>query len=398
MESSSGTGSGADAASHRTASGHIPGLDGVRGISILAVIIAHVFERVPPGHGIENAVYRIGNTGWVGVDLFFVLSGFLITGILIDQRGSIGYFRTFYARRILRIVPAYVAFLLFSMWLAPLIGATSQDVARELRDTQGWYWAYLSNVWDILHPFPREGIPSHLWSLAIEEQFYLFWPLVVACVAPRTLPSITIACIVAAEICRIVVLAAGGESYVNYHLLPTRMDTIAVGAFLACAVRDPALLRGFLKVRPLVLGLAVALEAVSAFLNTRSGGSGAVTQLFGFPAIALLSGLLVFLVIQSQSLLTSRTLRFLGRYSYGMYIWHFVVLHVLMDRTKLLAPRRIGGSYLPYDALAIAEVLVGTVLVALVSWYVIEKPFLRLKRFVPYDAHPGTAVGEPAPA
>jgi peptidoglycan/LPS O-acetylase OafA/YrhL len=368
----------------KSGTSHIPGLDGIRGLAIVAVIIAHVFERVPPGQGIDGAAYRLANTGWIGVDLFFVLSGFLITGILIDERGGEGYFRTFYARRILRIVPVYVVFLLFSMWIAPLVGVITPAVAHELRATQGWYWAYLSNVYDTMHPYPAEGIPSHLWSLSVEEQFYLLWPLTVAFVTPRMLPRVALGCVVAAELCRIAVVLAGAEQQVIYHLLPTRMDTLAVGAFLACAVRDPDLGRNLARWRIGAVVIAILLLGVPVLIQHTAGPLRPVTQIFGFPAIALVCGVLVLLVVQSETLLTNRPLRFLGRYSYGMYIWHFLVLIVLMERTSVLVPSRIGGSYLPYYALAVTAVLTATVLVALVSWVLVEQPFLRLKSFVPY--------------
>ncbi|MDB4915259.1 MAG: acyltransferase [Gemmatimonadetes bacterium] len=382
---------------------YIPGLDGVRGLAIVAVIIAHVFERVPPGQGADTVVYRLGNTGWIGVDLFFVLSGFLITGILIDERGRERYFRTFYARRVLRIVPVYVVFLLFSMWIAPLVGVTTPAVAQELRATQGWYWAYLSNVYDSMHPFPAEGIPSHLWSLAVEEQFYLLWPLTVAFASPRKLPRVAIGCVVAAELFRIAAMLAGAQEQAIYHLLPTRMDTLAVGAFLACAIRDPDFARNAARWRAMALGGAILLLGVPLLLHRTAGSLLPVTQLFGLPAIAIVSGLLVLLVVQSRTLLTNRPLRFLGRYSYGMYIWHFLVLHVILERTSVFVPWRVGGSYFLYYAEAVAAVLAATILVALVSWIAIERPFLLLKRFVPYASpnHPaqlGTARSSTAPS
>jgi peptidoglycan/LPS O-acetylase OafA/YrhL len=372
---------------------HVPGLDGLRGFAILAVILAHVFERVPPGQGVDAAITGIGKTGRVGVDLFFVLSGFLITGILLDQRGHAGYFRIFYARRVLRIVPVYVVFLLFSMWIAPLVGVTTPAIAQLLRSTQGWYWTYQSNVWDISHPFQPDGIPAHLWSLAVEEQFYLLWPVAVALIAPRTLPRVALACVVAAELCRIAVLASGAGPRVNYHLLPTRMDTLAIGAFLACAVRDPDLTRALARWRIGAIAGAIALLGASLILHRSGGEPLPVTQLFAFPAITLVCGVLVLMVVQSPTLLTSRSLRFFGRYSYGMYIWHLLALHVLLERTRVLTPYRLQGSYLTYYIQAVAVTLGVSVLVALVSWHLIEQPFLRLKRYVPYL--PASAAAQP---
>jgi peptidoglycan/LPS O-acetylase OafA/YrhL len=143
------------------------------------------------------------------------------------------------------------------------------------------------------------------------------------------------------------------------------------------------------------MAAAILLLGAPMFMNHASGQLLPFTQLFGFPAIALVCGLIVLLVVQSGTLLTNRPLRFLGRYSYGMYIWHFLVLHVLLQRASLFAPQRFGGSYLPYYAAAVSGALAATILVALVSWQVIEQPFLRLKRFMPYAGPAGDA---PLPA
>ena len=368
----------------RVSSVHVPGLDGLRGLAILAVIIVHVMERVPLGDGVEAVVSHVGTAGWIGVDLFFVLSGFLITGILLDQRGKDNYFRTFYSRRALRIVPAYVVFLAFSLWIAPLVGLSTHAVAEQLRATQGWYWTYSSNIYFALHGFPPEGAPLHLWSLAVEEQFYLLWPFAVAVVAPRALPRLAIGCMAVALLCRIAFIALSASSDVIYVLLPTRMDALAVGAFLACAVRDPALLRRVSRCRVPVLIAVVLFLAAEAVASRRIGEIVPVTLLLGFLPIAFVSGYLLLLVVDSKTLLTNSILRVLGRYSYAMYLWHLMVLRALIAPTSVLAARRIGGSYLPYYILVLSAVLATTLLVALASWYLVEQPFLRLKHFFPY--------------
>jgi peptidoglycan/LPS O-acetylase OafA/YrhL len=109
---------------------------------------------------IQNALIRITGLGGAGVDLFFVLSGFLITGILIDARGSAHPLRTFYARRTARIVPAYVAFLLFSVWLAPIIGSSSVAEAEQLQHTFGWYWSYSQNILIAIHDWSASAYPT----------------------------------------------------------------------------------------------------------------------------------------------------------------------------------------------------------------------------------------------
>jgi peptidoglycan/LPS O-acetylase OafA/YrhL len=369
------------------ASSHLPGLDGLRGSAILAVLVLHALDGAPHAGVLDALVARVASMGWMGVDLFFVLSGFLITGILIDQRGRQGYFRTFYARRLLRIVPVYVAFLAFSLWVAPLVGASTEAAAVQLRHWQLWYWTYLVNILLLLHPSAHTAYaPTHLWSLAIEEQFYVLWPLAVWWLSPKALPRVALACFVGAELCRIWFVMHGARGEVNYLLLPTRMDTLAAGAFLACAVRDPALLRRVRLGRaPAALG-AVLLLVVTVYLEGTVNPYGPLGQLFALLAVAVLSGLLVLASTTARTVFAWAPLRFLGRYSYGMYLWHVMVLSSILAHTRWLAPRLVGGSYFLSDLASVAILLAATVAVALVSWHLIEQPFLWLKRRFPYAA------------
>jgi peptidoglycan/LPS O-acetylase OafA/YrhL len=326
---------------------HIPGLDGLRGLAILAVIVFHTM----------GASSQIASVGWMGVDLFFVLSGFLITGILIDARTEDAYFRTFYARRVLRIVPVYVAFLAVCLWTRQLAPSV-----------QGWYWSYLVNVWLAVRGWASG--PTHLWSLAVEEQFYLVWPLVVWLLPPRALPRVAIGCVVVAELCRIALALAGADPRVSYLLLPTRMDALAVGAFLACAVRDKAILESVLRCRWWGAGVALCTLATARVLAHSFDFQRVEIQLLGYLAIAALSGSLVLAVSQQPMLFANPVLRFFGRYSYGIYVWHWLVMAILPP---------LHGRW------AFVVVLGVTSAVALASWYLIEQPFLRLKRFVPYS-------------
>jgi peptidoglycan/LPS O-acetylase OafA/YrhL len=179
----------------------IPELDGIRGIAVLLVIIHHSVANYTPLATWEKVVCQAVGIGWSGVDLFFVLSGFLISGILIDSRESPRYFTSFYARRVLRIFPLYFGYLLGFFCLIkpfaaifpfPEVAKWSLLPATE----QLWYWSYLSN-W-------RSGLGhdisflTHFWSLAIEEQFYMVWPLVVFFASRKALLRICIGIVVLA--------------------------------------------------------------------------------------------------------------------------------------------------------------------------------------------------------
>ena len=170
--------------------GHILALDGLRGIAILLVVFSHFVSNLRiPADGWAWPLVSIAHAGWAGVDLFFVLSGFLITGILVDARGSSTYFKSFYARRALRILPAYYGFLLAIFVVLPLLHLGAGDNYMLARQHQGWYWLHLTNVMMAIGELPGHGpYPSTLfWSLAVEEQFYLIWPAIVALCSTSTL-------------------------------------------------------------------------------------------------------------------------------------------------------------------------------------------------------------------
>ena len=237
---------------------YVPALDKLRGLAILSVLLFHMPVLIRHDSLVEKLAINALGLGWAGVDLFFVLSGFLITGILIDERASPAYFRTFFARRILRIVPVYVAFLLFSMWIAPRIGVSPPASALRLRELQGWYWSYLINIYIALHGWSAAADGAlHVWSLGVEEQFYLLWPVAVLLIPVRALPRTALACVVGAELFRIAFVLSAGKGEANYVLLPTRMDTLAVGAFLTCAVRNPDLMAKVDRWRRLLVGVAL---------------------------------------------------------------------------------------------------------------------------------------------
>lgn len=382
---------------------HVPGLDGLRGLAIIGVVVVHTLNSAPFATRLDFAVGTIASLGWMGVDLFFVLSGFLITGILIDQRERPDYFRTFFWRRVLRILPAYVVFLCVALVIAPRIDAIDPAVAARLVEQQGWYWTYLVNVMLVVQGWAvNADAPTHLWSLAVEEQFYLLWPFVVLAVSPRALPRVALACIATAALCRVGVVLAGAPSVSNYVLLPMRMDTLAMGALLACAVREPSLARAVNRSLLPALGIAIMSLLAVAAIGHSLDSHNSLMQVLGYPAIALLAAVFVWSVSQSPSLFAVAPLRWLGRYSYGIYLYHWLAVALLRRDTGLFQPRLIGGSYLAYYSECVVAALAASSGLALVSWTVIESPFLRLKRLVPYGPVSGgageTALDLPLPA
>jgi peptidoglycan/LPS O-acetylase OafA/YrhL len=218
-------------------SGHVPALDGIRGLAILMVMLYHL--TLPPAAALDRVWAGIASFGWAGVDLFFVLSGFLITGILFDAKGGKHYFRNFYARRTLRIFPLYYAVMMVLLVIVPRLPFAHAARYAAASGDQIWYWTYLSNFalgwrheWNL-------GSLDLAWSLAIEEQFYLLWPAVVFLLGRRALIGICGAVIVAALAARTALTLWGAHPIPIHVLTPCRMDSLALGALVALAARGP---------------------------------------------------------------------------------------------------------------------------------------------------------------
>lgn len=371
-------------------------LDGLRGVAILAVLVLH-FMLMTPGNRFEAALLHTAELGWIGVDLFFVLSGFLITGILWDSRGQPGYFVRFYARRTVRIFPLYYAYLFAVMVVLPAFVA-SYAAEYAATDNRIWLWTYTSNVLTARDGW--EHIPthtSHLWSLAIEEQFYLLWPLVVWRASWRGLAAVCVGVIVASPLVRLGLNLGDALPTASYTLLPARMDGLAAGALLALVLRrdySPVLLH---RVGRGMVVAAVALLAVLAAYGHRLGWNGVLpalegpVEVVGYSLIAIgCSGLLLYAVTaptrsRIRSFLSAPVLRAFGQYSYGLYVLHVPLRNLIRQRmgTNGGLPR-LGGSELPAQLVMMAGAIALSYGVAMVSWHLYEKHWLRLKRFFPY--------------
>jgi peptidoglycan/LPS O-acetylase OafA/YrhL len=383
-----------DALYERARRSHIPALDGLRGIAVLTVMWLHFVFLVPRTGG-ERVFWNLSETGWIGVDLFFVLSGFLITGILYDAKGGPHYFRNFYIRRSLRIFPLYYAFLILIFAVLPLLRSSgAEDVGKQM-----WMWTYLSNV--LFARAGWEGMPAHtthLWSLAIEEQFYLLWPLLVWLASRRRLIQLCVASIAVAIVTRLVLHFVVGNDIAAYALMPARIDALASGGLLAVLVRDREGARLAAKyLNPVAAASAVVLILVMFWSGPVKGFSMLPTldfpvQTFGYPALALFFAAMLGKAVAapaghiSTRVLTSRTLMAFGKYSYALYLVHILVRDIFQNQ---LATRGgfplISGSQLPAQ---LALVLFGVAVsyaIAFASWHLFEKRILALKRFFPYE-------------
>jgi peptidoglycan/LPS O-acetylase OafA/YrhL len=367
---------------------HIPALDGLRGIAILLVLAHHLtsYGGFQPQLLVDKLVYLATMAGWSGVDLFFVLSGFLITGILYDSKGTEFYFRNFYIRRCLRIFPLYYGVLVLFLVVLPrvLTNGPSDASYQSLVADQAWYWAYLINVKIALDGWPKVSAINHFWSLAVEEQFYLVWPFLIFLCRRDTLVKVCVACVLAALGWRIGV-AWTSQHLPAYVLLPARMDALAIGGLLALLARDPQGLSVWRRSAGVLGVVAGSVIVVCAVAGRGLWTTDPLTFTIGYTALAIFFGATLSLVVTSAEdgvlgrICCSRLLRFFGRYSYGLYVFHHPI--VIFTRRLFTAPDlpTVFGSQL--SGLAIYVLLAGgaSLAVAMLSWHLYEAPFLRLK-------------------
>ena len=353
--------------------GHIPVLDGLRGVAILLVLMVH---SVPHLEGTSTAIALLNSLfhcGVFGVDLFFVLSGFLITGILLDSQGSPHYFRSFYIRRVLRLFPVYYGFLIVMIFVVPAIHQVAQLHVPEYHGSWWWYILYFSN-WKMNHD--ADASLGHFWSLALEEQFYFFWPLTVYLLPRRALAWwCGVLCAIAVGMRHTLV----GKGIDLYAITPSRMDALVIGALMALAIRDTIWRERLIRYRK-ILGLL-----------TLAGFVGFVQWNWRFPwnpwsafFAAAWFGVLVFQGATHDygplyGILNRPLLRNYGKYSYCIYVIHLVFLdHVKWLSGSLMSNRMpIAGLLLIVLVILAANVVIYWV--ARTSWQYYEAPILRLK-------------------
>lgn len=373
-------------------------LDGVRGIAIALVLYHHfvLYSGFRTGGTVERYVIHLRDATWLGVDVFFVLSGFLITGILYDTKSSSSFFKTFYSRRTLRIFPLYYGVLAILFFLAPALtgGAWFADV----EGGQVWYWTYLSNVDVALNGWREPLEIGHFWSLAVEEQFYLIWPLVVWAASRERLLRIVVTCFGLAFVLRWIAPLWLPPLSV-YILMPMRMDALAAGAFVALVVRGP---KGWAALTPSSrIVLLLACLGLGAITLWRRGFRelDPVVRTAGYSLVAVATAALIAVALTSRQdsplrrALGNRVLVTLGTYSYGLYVFHHIVV-IVLRRLGIQAESFAGpanSNLLGLLGFSLVAMTVSSVL-AYVSWHVWEMPFLRLKRF--FEDRRPTGTGE----
>jgi len=355
----------------QTGLGHVPALDGLRGLAIVLVMWSH-FVTVGGHVDDSNAGFRLLRGGFVGVDLFFVLSGFLITGILLDAPKTTGrYFRVFYLRRAVRIFPLYYA-ILIGVFLTRPAGP----------DSPAWYWLFASNLGATLKGdwlvSPVGVSLSHFWSLAVEEQFYMVWPMVVRFTSRKSLERICLCLLVLAPMIHFA-LHFSGNPVGAYLFTGTRLNTLAAGALLAVVYRDRARWQRWTNHAPMVGLVAGGISLLGLVFPA---------QITLVPFGPFLWGALLMRVMHPLSSISrtfsGRVLVTFGKYSYGLYLLHYLFDPWLKDVFYPQWIVVIAGDGAASVAMFMMAATLLTFSGALLSWNLLERPFLSLKRHFRY--------------
>jgi peptidoglycan/LPS O-acetylase OafA/YrhL len=376
----------------------IPALDGLRGLAILLVLVAHSFtDFYFVHHPGLNQMVRMSRLFWCGVDLFFVLSGFLIGGILLDAKESPDYFKTFYMRRVYRILPLYflvvvVAYLTFQAGQVGLL----QGEWKKLFSGEIPWWPFLTFTQNIsmalAGPFIGRNGLNPTWSLAVEEQFYLTLPLIVRFVSKRRLVPIVAGTIAGAALLRLLVaLYLPSRMYATYLLTPCRADALGAGVLTAIVVRDRRVWqylqihrRWLYAVAGILLVILLRID-LSSFETYSPKLYGAEYSIFA----AFFASLLLIAISGSdwfvKTVFCNPALTRLGLIAYATYLFHRATIHiaaVLMGNTPKTAAFFLLSKFLG---------IVAAVALAQISWIWFEKPLIRRGHRYRYSDVPAPA-------
>ncbi len=367
---------GSWARSERNLPAHVPALDGIRGVAVMLVFISHfhmilspelTFREVTPWKFINRTL----EAGFLGVDIFFVLSGFLITSLLLKERSSnkSGMVSRFYKRRALRLLPALYALLIVDFFVSRW-----EKFPIDVQWRTTWHALLYLNNWNIVWNFgAAQNDLGHLWSLGIEEQFYIAWPIVMLAIAALKIPpkiAISLTAIFAVVVTwhRIDLWNNGVSWLIIYVRTDARVDSLLIGASFAYVYRH-------YRVPAKILNWAATLcLAGLIYIKYRFGSVPLQPFLFreGFTVIAVLAGTIILAAAEgawfANRVLISRPLTIIGKVSYGLYLWHLPVF-VVLGRHVTSGPKPL-------------RILLGIVIASAVtslSWYFVEKPFLNIK-------------------
>jgi peptidoglycan/LPS O-acetylase OafA/YrhL len=359
--------------------GRIPELDGVRGLAILLVLVWHYIQcTVSVGIGTWQAYALVPfRLTWSGVDLFFVLSGFLIGGILYDAKESDNYFKTFYCRRIFRIFPIYFIWIVLFVFGLYAAGNHSSGPLRTLFNWDIPVWSYPLFIQNFFMSAHRNFGPQWMaitWSLAVEEQFYLLLPFFIRRLSYRGITKLAVASVVVAPIVRGILLWSGNDYFGPYTLLPCRADALGFGVLIAIACRDKTAWAWLESHRPHLYAAFLVLGCGVVFLTLRQRylyGIGLTWIAAFYASMFLLTvinpGKIELFIFRSQ------LLRKLGTVAYAVYLFHQGINSLFHMAIFGAEPKIVGLSSLGVTVLSLVTVFA----LSAISWKLLEKPLIR---------------------
>lgn len=351
---------------------HFPALDGLRGVACILVVLYHNFP----------ALHEYLFFGWLAMDIFFVLSGYLITDILIHTIGTENFLKNFYVRRSLRVFPLYftsmILFFIVLPWLIRFPFPIDYFINNQI-----YYWTFLQNWLLILHPHPTQSYLNHLWSMAVEEQFYLLWPfLFIAIRKPRPLLALLAALLIAFNILRfgLWITHLEGFNYFSFFSF-TRIDGICIGCMVALLQKLNTDFIG--KHTAVIVLFFAAINFIFYLINLRYADTFPYI-LVGYSTFSMVFGLLVYDLVNRRTkifemLLSLSFLRFFGMISYGTYIFHWPLYLLISPWLTSWAV-----SHMPQFPAALFASLTATLLaffIGYVSYRFFEMRFLRMKKY-----------------
>jgi len=351
---------------------YYPSLDGLRGIAILLVIGCHNYNFLP-----------LFNFGWIGVDLFFVLSGFLITDILLRTRNDKGFIQNFYLRRALRIFPLFYLSILLYFLLAPLV-AQFHAQFEYYSEHKEMVWLHLLNWLYIFHERPDHTLLfNHNWSLSLEEQFYLVWPFLILLLRNTkhlTIAIVSLLCLsILSRFISWSLLGNGDQNFLFQYM--TRLDGLCIGSLIALWKYIDA---STVRKKAFRLLISIASIHVIAWIIIKQGGLHIPHfYILGYTSIAAIFGYIVWYAIESKnkilaSFLTSSILRKTGQVSYGLYMFHWPVL-IMCQTFMAKTLSNHGISNYASNWIIATTAFASAMLLSIASYFLFEKKILSLK-------------------
>ncbi len=353
---------------------YIPAFDGWRGVGVILVMLAHCYPNM------------ITRPFWVAMDLFFVMSGFLITGILLDSKQNQHYYKNYIVRRVLRVFPLYYFVLVLSFLVIPYTIPGIMGVNYDFyTKNQAWFWLYGQN-W----LFSIKGLPEinhsmvHFWSLAVEEQFYIFWPLLIKFFKPKQIVRICVGIILFSVYFRVSLgFKLGLVQPYPYMNTFSRMDSLAIGSIIAIVIRyNKAWLEKYLN----VIAVASFICLLLGFAYFRTGTFLRLYPIFTF--VDIFAGcILLYSLSPNKSALIRvgdhSLFRFLGKYSYGIYIYHYIIFNSLDQHFHPYILKHINSEAIAVTLTGVLTIGI-SIVIAIASFRYLEMPFLKLKKYFAY--------------